>query len=368
MTYYEDLDISKSASQDDIKKAYKKMSLKYHPDKNPGEKQEECEKQFKKISHAYSVLSDDRKKRIYDMTGEDGDGNGNGKGDPSSFFDQMFKKNNRARRQTSEEYFTTSSFHHSYSSTNNGSFTTSSNNVTVFQDIKYTVNISLEDVFNGVDKIINLKMKTPCLSCCKECKQCQGKGILHSAMNIGPFKQMIPSVCNTCSGKGNIIAGIKTCEKCKGNGSYPETKTIPIKFDKGVQDGDKKTFDGMGEQPSILGGKPGNLIITISINPHPDFARKQNNIIYKHRVSFKESIIGKQFKIKLFNIKEIEVNTKDLGIIQPKKQYVIKGGGLPIKNHEGKFGDMYIEFDVDYPAITDETRKEFEELFEKLNM
>lgn len=310
---YEKLGVDRNSSLDDIKRAYKKLAIKHHPDKGGDEKV------FQDISNAYSVLSDPKKKQQYDMTGSEQPQMN--MPHPHDIFQHFFNMNR-------------GSFHG-----NN-----STNRQIKCKDILHNYEITLEQAFTGLSRQVKIKMKTYDLTDCKECEQCQGIGIIKNIKHMGIFTQIMEMQCPNCKGSGSFALNPKTIEK---------EKIVQLEIPEGVESNYQITIDGCGEQPKSPNCQPGNLVFLIKIKDNIHFKRINNDLYHKINIGFIDSICGIQTIINILNQDKIELNTTTLGILQPNKQYVFQDKGM--KQH-GKRGNLFLEFIIDYPLLNDDQR------------
>ena len=273
--YYDVLGVNKSASKDEIKKAYRKLALKYHPDKTKGDKS--SEEKFKEASEAYHILSDDKRKANYDQFGHaafQGSGGGQGFGgfDTSSFSDIF------------EDFF---------GDFGGGSSTRRSSNRG--NDLRYDVSITLEDAFKGLEKNVQYTTYKKCSSCSGsgaakgskpiKCNYCAGRGKVRT--NQGFFT--IQQTCPQCSGYGETISD--PCKSCSGNGKTQGSENVTVKIPKGVDDGTRIRLSGKGEAGS-KGGSSGDLYLFVSIDNHTIFKRSEENLYYELPITFSDAALG----------------------------------------------------------------------------
>ena len=331
MTYklYDILEVSRNASQEDIKKSYKKLAFQFHPDKNKGNK--DAEIKFKEISNAYSILSNPETKERYDHLGDENFNNDSG-------------GNNQHEAANMDEIF-----QHLFGQRRGGfnPFEDFGQNNRCNNIIKH-YNITLEDIYNGISKTVKITLNKYCIKCFTTCTTCKGSGMIQQIMQVGPMTQIFNMTCNKCGGAKIMNKNNKDCKECKGNGTFEVEQTAVLNMPKGF-DSNHTIFEGFGEQPQTPGQKPGNLIFEFRLMQHALFSKQGNDLYYKHTLTLTESIIGKLITIEYFG-EQIKINTNQFGIINPSKQYILKNRGLPIYNTQKK-GNMIIEFNITYPQL-----------------
>ena len=335
---YDILGVNNNASQDDIKKAYKKKAFQYHPDKNPNNP--EADNKFKEISNAYSILSNEDEKKRYDHLGDDnynGSGNSSDRGhdDLKEMFENLFG-NRHQQDPFADAFFGFKNRNHH-------------NNNNQCNNINKIYNATLEEVYFGINKNINFKVTYFCKKCNKTCEKCNGDGIIQQMIQMGPFTQIIQQPCNICNGAGISINGNKSCVECKGNGKYENENVCNLSIPKGFEDGTKTVFNNLGEQPKKNNQTPGHLILEIRVQEHSAFLRKGNDLYYKVNITLTEAILGKDLSISYFD-DTIKLNISQFGIINQNKQYIVKNRGLPIMNTDKK-GNLFLEFNITYPKL-----------------
>lgn len=303
--YYSILNISKQASQSEVKQAYKKLALKYHPDKQNGDTA-----QFQKIQEAYDTLCDPIKRQKYD---------GGGEGihfQPTHTFNSFF--NFHFNQQTVKK----------------------ANSV-------YTCKITLEDVYFGTIKKIKVKRYVLCTTCTDTCEICNGRGSKKIQHSFGPVVQVSETVCHACQGRGWKL-GVK-CSSCTcTENKKVEEKIFEIVINPGIENGKTFKFPEWGEQSYKKDEESGDLIIVIDTEPHKHFERHTFDIVHKIDISLKESIIGKKLEIPLFD-ELLEIDSIGFGIINPNKQYIIYNKG--IKNDKNEKGNLLLRFNIMYPDL-----------------
>jgi len=301
--YYDILGISKSASDDEIKNAYRKLAKTHHPDKG-GDKSK-----FQEIQTAYETLSDINKRNNYNNSSSQ---NQNTFQFPFQFDHPFFKHHNK-------------------------------NNTSKKNDHIYNCYISLKDVYTGIQKKFRVSRNKICNNCKQICNNCNGNGKLIYNQQLGPFIQRVEHNCSNCNS-----TGIKTtvdCEICDNKRYITEENIFDVNIKPGIESGTKITFSDWGEQPTRNNEIPGSFIVNIIINQHPEFIRNKLNLIWKTKISLRDSIIGKNIIIPHF-IKPIELNTKGFGIINPNQEYIIYNSGLI--DEKGNQGNLHVQFNIEY--------------------
>ena len=348
--YYDILGVNKSASKDEIKKAYRTTAFKYHPDKNPGDKA--AEEKFKEASEAYSVLSDDKKKANYDQFGhaafEGGGGGGGFSGFDTSSFSDIF-----------EDFFSDFT-----GSSSRGSGRRSSGNRG--NVLRYDVSISLEDAYKGLDKKILYTTYKKCNSCKGsgaepgskpvECDYCDGRGKVRS--NQGFFT--VQQTCPQCDGYGETIS--KACSTCRGNGKVQSEENVSVKIPKGVDDGTRIRLAGKGEAGSKAAGN-GDLYLFISVQNHSLFKRSEENLFFELPIGFADAALGTTIEVPCIDGSKVKV--KIPAGTQYGKQLRLKEKGMPILRRNS-YGDLYIRIIPEVPVSLTKRQKEILEEFKEL--
>lgn len=336
---YDTLGIDKSASIEDIKKAYKKLAIQYHPDK--GGDQEK----FKEITNAYKILSDPKERDKYDNLGDMYFENGLNNMSDNFPFENMDMFN---------QIFGNSFF--------NMGFQNNNKTIRKCNDYIHNIEISNRDSYFGIEKHLTININKKCFICIDTCNLCNGKGNIQDIKNNGFFRQMVLRQCNKCNGLGSISITNKNCNNCKGNGNYSLDKKLDIKIPRGSQSY-TTTFDGMGEQPQTPNDIPGNLVINIVVKDDPIFIRKNLDLIYNVDITFLESITGKDIKIPHYD-GDINFKTSKLGLINPNIEYRFKNKGMIKQGNDSrestipeKNGDLILKFKIIYPSKHLETTK-----------
>ena len=326
--YYDVLGVSKSASKDEIKKAYRKLALKYHPDKNKGEKT--AEEKFKEGSEAYHVLSDDKRKANYDQFGHAAFQSGGGQGgfgnfDFSSSFSDIF-----------EDVFGDFGFGGSTQS-RRGRRNNRGN------DLRYDISIDLDDAFNGKEEKINYVTYKRCKTCSGSgakpgsrptaCSYCGGQGKVRSSQGFFTIQQ----TCPECSGEGEQISN--PCSNCSGVGKTQSNESVLVKIPKGVDDGTRIRIAGKGEA-GTKGGSSGDLYLFVSVEPHDIFKRSEENLFYELPISLADAALGATVEVPSIDGGRAKIKIP-VGT-QHGKQLRLKGKGMPLLRGNG-YGDLYIK-------------------------
>ncbi len=350
--YYEVLGVSKDASAEEIKKAYRQKAMQYHPDKNPDNK--EAEEKFKEAAEAYEVLRDPEKKQRYDQFGHAGMGGAAGGGGFGGFsnIDDIFSA-------FGDIFGGFGSFggSRSYSS---------GRRVARGSDLRVKVKLTLEEIANGTEKKIKVKKYVQCQQCSgtgakggtaySTCSTCRGSGRVTQVKNTILGQMQTTSSCPTCHGDGKIITD--KCSNCAGEGVLRDEEVITIKIPAGVGEGMQMTVTGKGNA-ARRGGINGDLLVVITEEDHPELIRDGNNLIYNLFLSFPEITLGTTAEIPTVDSK---VKVKIDPGTQPEKILRLRGKGLPDVNGYGK-GDLLVRIHVWIPKkLNSEERKILEKL------
>ncbi len=327
--YYEILGIAKDASLEDIKSTYRRLALKYHPDKNPGDT--EAEDQFKLISEAYQVLSDSEKRQLYDLYGHAGLsdmdlGGFSGFEDIFGSFGEMF-----------EEFF---SF---------GGHRARADHAQPGADLRHRVVLTLEDVAHGLDTSLEVERRVSCRRCGgnglepgtqrQTCPRCGGRGQVSQSRGL----LKIFNNCPDCLGAGTFITS--PCVNCGGGGMVKEKKQLHVRIPPGVDAGTRLRLRGEGEA-GTMGGPAGDLYLEVQIAPHPVFTRQERDLHYRAQLSFVEAALGTTVSIPTLNSQRrltIPAGT------QSGATFRIRGEGLPgLKGHPQ--GDLVVQMALETPT------------------
>lgn len=360
--YYEVLGVDKNVSPEDLKKAYRKLALKYHPDRNPGDK--EAEEKFKEAAEAYDVLSNPDKKARYDQFGHAGLDGAGGYGAQGMSMDDIFSNlGNIFGDLFGGGGFSFSGFGDSHSRGGSRSMSRGSN-------LRIKVKLTLEEIDKGVEKKIKVNKYVSCKTCggtgarnnsYETCSHCHGTGVI-TELRRSLFGQMqTQSACPYCGGQGRIIKD--KCPDCHGEGIVKAEDIITINIPAGVSDGMQLSMRGQGNA-APHGGIPGDLIIQVEEIPNEIFERQDNNLFYNAFITFADAAMGGSIEIPTLNGKvrvKIEQGTPSGKVIR------LKGKGLPDLNGYSR-GDLLVSINVWIPkSLTKEEKSILEDLGKRPN-
>ena len=347
--YYEVLGVNKSANPDQIKSAYRKLAVKYHPDKNKGDKA--AEEKFKEASEAYHVLSNNERKQNYDNFGhaafENGGGGRGGFGnfDFSSHFSDIF-----------EDFFGEGfgGGRRNRRSNNRGS------------DLRYDLSITLEEAFEGKKQDIKFSTSDKCDTCkgsgskpghnVGSCSMCGGHGQVRSSQGFFTVQQ----TCPQCSGTGEEITN--PCTHCSGQGKKQVSKRISVTIPKGVDDGTRIRLAGKGEAGSRGAGN-GDLYLFINIYSHDLFKRSDENLFFEFPISIADAALGTSIEIPTIDGGKAKI--KIPSGTQSGKQFRLKSKGMPFMRGSG-YGDLYVQVSTEVPISLNKEQKELLEKFREI--
>ena len=337
--YYEILGVSNNASDSDIKSAYRKVAMKFHPDKNPDDLS--AEEKFKEAAEAYSVLSDSQKRTQYDQFGHaafnnQGSGGGFHHMDINDIFDHF------------GDIFSSSGFGDIFG----GGRRQRQSGPLRGSDLKITISITLKEIFSGITKTVKIKRMEPCNECKGSgagagsepvrCSSCQGTGEIRQVQRsvLGQIINVQP--CHQCQGRGQVIS--KPCKNCHGQGRSKKTATIDLVIPTGVSSGNYMTQSGEGNHPG-KGGSPGNLIIYFEESNHKLFIREGNDIFLNCWIQYPQAVFGTTIEVPTLSGK---VKLKIPSGIKSGQVLRLRGKGMPELNRN-HFGDQLVKINIETP-------------------
>ncbi|MDQ0318337.1 molecular chaperone DnaJ [Pararhizobium capsulatum DSM 1112] len=352
---YETLGVAKTADEKELKSAFRKLAMKYHPDKNPGDA--ESEKTFKEINEAYETLKDPQKRAAYDRYGHaafehggmgGGGGAGMGAGGFSDIFEDIFGEMMGGGRQRR-----------------------SSGGRERGADLRYNMEISLEEAFAGKTAQIRVPTSITCDVCTgtgakpgtkpSTCVTCQGSGRVRAAQGFFSIER----TCPTCHGRGQTISD--PCSKCHGQGRTTEERSLSVNIPSGIEDGTRIRLSGEGEA-GLRGGPSGDLYIFLSVKPHAFYQRDGADLYCSVPISMTTAALGGKFDVATLDGTKSRVSVPEG--TQAGKQFRLKGKGMPVLRST-QVGDLYIQIQIETPQkLTKRQRellKEFEEISSKEN-
>lgn len=349
--YYEVLGVDKNASEEEIKKAYRKKAIQYHPDKNPGDK--EAEEKFKEAAEAYDVLSDPQKRQRYDQFGHAGVGGASQSGDfgGGMSMEDIFSQ------------FGDIFGGHFGSFGGFGGFggQRGGRRVNRGSDLRVKVKLSLKDIATGVEKKIKVKKYVACSHChgtgaegsdgTKTCDTCKGSGVVTRIANTILGQMQTQTTCPTCGGEGKVI--VKKCTNCNGEGIVRDEEVITINIPAGVAEGMQLSMNGKGNA-ARHGGINGDLLILVEEEPHPELLRDENDLIYNLLLSFPQAALGGSVEVPTVDGK---VKVKIDPGTQPGKVLRLRNKGLPSVNGYGT-GDLLVNVSVYVPENLSQSEKD----------
>ncbi|KAF8124017.1 hypothetical protein EV363DRAFT_725032 [Boletus edulis] len=333
--YYDLLEVSPDASENELKKAYRKKALRLHPDKGGDPEL------FKEVTHAYEVLADPEKRSIYDSRGEAGLSEQGGMGgmDPQDLFSQLFGGGG---------FF--------------GGGGGRSQGIRKTKDLVHRVQVTLEDLYKGKTTKLALTRNALCSKChgkggkegaVRSCGSCNGRGIKITLRQMGPMIQQIQSGCDECNGTGEVINIKDRCTVCKGKKVLPEKKIIEVHIDKGMKGGQTITFAGESDQSP--NAQSGDVVIVIEEKPHEKFKRQENNLITELEVDLLTALAGGDVAIKHLDDRALLIRFLPGEVVKNDSIKVIRSQGMPSQRHHEP-GDLIVKFTVKFPDTIDPSK------------
>ncbi|CTQ40792.1 DnaJ homolog subfamily A member 2 [Babesia microti strain RI] len=335
--FYNILELSKDCTTADVKKAYKRLAIKHHPDKG-GDPEK-----FKEVSRAYEVLSDPEKRKVYDDFGEEGLDGSFAPSDATDIFDLFFGGGGRKPRGKKKG-----------------------------EDIVSQIKVTLEQIYNGAMKKLAINKDTICETCqghggpkdlFETCRGCNGQGVKIQIRQMGPMIQQTQSVCPECGGQGQMISDTNKCKSCYGRGVKKVKKILEVPIEKGVPNQYKITFNGEADQrPNEV---PGDVIFIVEQQDHDLFKRSGNDLLITHEISLYEALTGFEFTLDHLDGRNLLIKNEG-EVVCPGEIKVLKDEGLPQFKTPFSYGNLYITLKVKFPvgrSFNDDEKKVLLKLF-----
>merc|ERR1712127_836540 len=340
--FYDLLGVAPAADDNQLKKAYRKLAMKWHPDKNPGDAK--AQEKFKEISEAYGILSDKEKRSTYDNYGEQGlkeggggrGGGGFGGGDPFDIFNMFFN--------------------------GGGGPGGRSRGPRKGKDVVHQQGVTLENLYNGCTKKLSLQKKVLCGKCdgsgvqpefadrrdvIQSCNACRGQGMVIKTRQIGPgMMQQMQSVCPKCNGEGQTMNHKYTCKACTGNKTTKERKILEIHVEKGMEEGHKITFRGEGDQEPDV--EAGDVIIVLIEKKHELFERKGQELLMEMDIDLVDALTGFRRSVQTLDDRELIITCEQ--VIKHGDVKMISNEGMPYPGNPFDKGNLVIKFQVNFPT------------------
>jgi DnaJ family protein A protein 2 len=339
---YEILNVKQDASDKEIKKQYKMLALKWHPDKNPNNV-EESKKKFEEIANAYQILSDPKKREIYDKYGEEGLTENNSGFSAEDMFSHIFQ---------------------------NGAFNNMRKQKRKVKEIIYPVKVSLKDLYMGKTIVCNININKLCTLCsgkgCSKldkCNKCNGSGVVVITKKLGPnMMQQMQMVCPNCHGEREIKDKSTICNNCNGECLINVNEEFKLNVNRGMKNKSAHIYECEGNE--MRDCETGDVILVIDELEHKDFKRKNDNLIYTKHITLVESLTYQRFNFKHINDEIIEVN--DDKIIKANSYHLFEGLGMPIMDSNNMYGNLIINYIIDYPEkITNKQKNNILKIFDE---
>jgi len=323
------LGVKPNATSEELKKSYRKLALKYHPDKNPDK---DAAEKFKQLSQAYEVLADPKKREIYDKGGEqalkEGGGSDGGFSSPMDIFDMFFGGGGRRGKKE-----------------NKG------------KHVIHQLGVSLEDMYNGTVRKLALQKNVICDKCegrggkqgaVQKCTTCKGSGsqVILNQLGAGMYQQ-IHTTCRDCEGNGEKINAKDMCKTCNGKKIVHERKILEVHVDKGMEDGQKITFYGEGDQSPGL--EPGDIIIILEEKDHFMYKRKEMDLFMKIDLNLNEALCGFKKTIKTLDNRVLVIQSHPGEFVKPNDIKCVLNEGMPMYKNPYEKGRLIISFNIKFP-------------------
>ncbi|PAA73377.1 hypothetical protein BOX15_Mlig009083g1 [Macrostomum lignano] len=338
--FYDLLGVTPNASEQELKKAYRKLALKYHPDKNP-----EAGDKFKEIAMAFEVLSDPKKRKIYDEGGEQAlkegtPGEGFSFHNPMDIFDMFFGGGGRSRGPRRGK------------------------------DVVHQLGVTLEELYNGATRKLAVQKNVVCDKCegrggkagaVQACSNCRGSGMEVHLRQLAPgMVQQIQTVCRNCQGQGEVINAKDRCKKCEGRKVNREKKILEVNIDKGMKDGQQIRFTGEGDQDPEL--EPGDIVIVLEEREHETFIRRSRDLILKLTINLNESLTGFKRVIGTLDQRSLLIESRPGEVIRHGSYKTVEHEGMPTYKNPFEKGRLIIHFTVEFPPTGFLSEKELKQL------
>lgn len=333
-TFYDVLGVKPGCTREDLKKAYRKLALKYHPDKNPNEGE-----RFKQISQAYEVLSNPEKKKIYDHGGEqalkEGGGGNSMFSSPMDIFDMFFGGGFSGRSTRRREH--------------------------KGQDVIHQLSVSLEELYKGTVRKLALQKNVICDKCegiggkkgsVEQCSNCHGSGMQVTIQQLGPgMLQQVQSVCSECRGQGEHINPRDRCKQCGGRKTVRDRKILEVHVDPGMVDGQNIVFSGEGDQEPDY--EPGDIVILLEEKKHDVFKRSRNDLIMRMELELVEALCGFQKVIRTLDGRDLVVTSLPGTVTKHGDLKCLMNEGMPVYKDPFTHGRLIIQLIVNFPKTID---------------
>jgi molecular chaperone DnaJ len=346
--YYEVLGVQRGASEDDIKKAYRRLALQYHPDRN---KAPEAIEQFKEATEAYQVLSDAEKRNLYDRFGHQAFDRGAGGGSTVDFTNFV----GLSIEDLFESFFGTAGGRGTRQRVQRG------------QDLRYDLQLTLEEAVFGTTKEVTLTKNVTCTRCTgsrmepgsqlTKCSRCEGSGEIRRVQQsiFGQFVNV--TLCDRCQGEGQIIAD--PCHECQGRGVVRAKQSLPIEIPQGSDEGLQLRINGAGE-PAPRGGVAGHLYVVLHVQPHRFFKRQGHDLLLEVPINVAQAALGDEFSVPTLDAKEVPIKVPPG--TQSGRILRVRAEGVPFLRDHGR-GDLQVHLRVRTPTdLSDEQKKLFRQL------
>ncbi|KPI89555.1 putative DnaJ protein [Leptomonas seymouri] len=329
---YEVLQVSVEADENEIKRSYRKLALKYHPDKNTGD--EAAADMFKKVSNAYEVLSDPEKRQVYDKYGKqglEGDmGEGGGFHDASDIFSMFFGGGTRERGEPKPK------------------------------DIVHELEVKLDDLYNGASKKVMISRDRFCSSCTgtgvkagatrSACMQCRGRGVQLRTQQIFPgFLQQVQVQCPSCNGEGEKVNAADVCKGCRGKRTVREKTVLEVHVERGAHKTEHFTFTGEGNQEPGM-RLAGDVLIFLNVKSHPVFHRVNDHLMMRYPLTLQEALCGFELPIEHMDGRKLIIKASPGQVVNGDSAWSVYNEGMPIKGTGGlQRGKLFVCFAVEWP-------------------